>query len=67
MGSPGIDNTILKTCFDMKVSPYHSDLPGIEVYHNSNQCTEGNNIESRHRKPGTGGKRLCSHCKRIDG
>ncbi|EKD43835.1 MAG: hypothetical protein ACD_72C00100G0006 [uncultured bacterium] len=50
----------------MKVSPYHSIQPGIEVYHNSNQCTEGNNIERQNRRQGTGGKRLCDHCKRLE-
>jgi len=51
----------------MKINPYHSDQPGIEVYHNSNRCTEGNNIEARNRKPGTGGKRrLCERCKQVE-
>jgi len=50
----------------MKVSPYHSKKEGIQVYHNSNKCTEGNNIESYNRKSGTGGKRLCDHCKRLE-
>ena len=50
----------------MKVIPYHSIQIGIEVYHNSNKCTEGNNIENRNRRPGTGGKRLCDHCKRLE-
>ena len=50
----------------MKVSPYYSIEPGTEVYHNSNQCTEGNNIESRNLRHGTGGHRLCDHCKRLE-
>lgn len=49
-----------------KVPPYHSDEPGIEVYHNSSKCTEGNNIERHNRRSGTGGHRLCSHCKRLE-
>ena len=49
-----------------KVNPYHSIEPGIEVYHNSNKCTEGNNIEKRNLAGGTGGKRLCSHCERLE-
>jgi len=48
-----------------KVPPFHSTEPGIEVYHNSNRCTEGNNIESRNWASGTGGKRLCDHCRRL--
>ena len=51
---------------DMKVSPFHSTEPNIEVYHNSNRCTEGNNIESRNWAAGTGGKRLCDHCHRLE-
>jgi len=50
----------------MKVNPYHSIEPGTEVYHNSNRCTEGNNIEKRNLKSGTGGHRLCSHCRRLE-
>ena len=46
-----------------KVSPFHSKLPGTEVYHNDNTCTVGNNIESYNRVSGTGGLRLCSVCK----
>ena len=48
------------------VAPFHSTKPGTDVYHNNNRCTEGNNIETRYRKSGTGGKRLCSHCKRLN-
>lgn len=48
-----------------KTSPWHSVEPQIEVYHNDTQCTEGNNIEYKNRRPGTGGKRLCDHCKRL--
>jgi len=50
----------------MKVLPYYSIEPGIHVYHNSNKCTEGNNIEDRNRRQGTGGHRLCDHCKRLE-
>ena len=46
-----------------KVSPFHSKLPGTEVYHDNNKCTLGNNIESYNRKPGTGGHRKCGQCK----
>ncbi len=50
----------------MKVNAYHSKQPWIEVYHNSNQCTEGNNIERENVRSGTAGRRLCDHCKRLD-
>ncbi len=48
------------------IFPWHSTLPGIAVYHNNTDCTEGNNIESRNRASGTGGKHLCDHCKRLN-
>ncbi len=50
----------------MKVAPCYSIQPGIEVYHNSNKCTERNNIENCNRRSGKGGKRLCNHCKRLE-
>ena len=50
----------------MQVSPFHSKRKGIMVYHNNNRCTEGNNIESRNYKRGTGGKRLCERCKKLN-
>jgi hypothetical protein len=49
-----------------KVQPFHSDEPGREVYHNSTRCTEGNNIERRHLRQGTAGRRLCDHCRRLE-
>jgi hypothetical protein len=49
-----------------KVQPYHSIEPGRDVYHNSDRCTEGNNIEYRNRRSGTAGRRLCDHCKRVE-
>ena len=48
----------------MRVSPFHSKLPGTKVHHNNNKCTEGNNIESYNRKEGTGGFPLCEGCKK---
>lgn len=48
-----------------KVSAYHSTKSNIAVYHNSNLCTEGNNIERRNLASGTGGKRLCKHCRKL--
>ncbi len=50
----------------MRVNPFHSKLPGTEVYHNNNKCTEGNNIEPRNRVSGTGGHRLCSGCRELN-
>lgn len=48
-----------------KVNPFHSKLTGTKVYHDNNQCTEGNNIETKNRIAGTGGLPKCDHCKRL--
>jgi len=49
-----------------RVSAFHSKLSGTSVHHNNSKCTEGNNIESVNRKPGTGNLPLCDHCKRLN-
>lgn len=49
-----------------RVSPFHSKLPGTTVHHDNSACTEGDNIESYNRVPGTGGLPLCHHCKQLD-
>ena len=47
-----------------KVAPFHSKKnPG--VYHVCSRCTEGNNIEPVNRAPGTGGRKLCATCARL--
>ena len=46
-----------------KVAPFHAK--DSDVYHDNNKCTEGNNIETRNRQSGTGGKKKCSHCSRL--
>lgn len=49
-----------------KVSAFHSKLPSDNpVYHDNSSCTEGNNIETKNRMPGTGGRPKCDHCKRL--
>jgi len=50
---------------EMKVNSFHSKLPDASVYHDNNQCTEGNNIETANRVSGTGGHPKCDHCKRL--
>lgn len=50
----------------MRISPFHSIRKDINVYHNNNKCTEGNNIERKNFKHGTGGKRLCERCKKLN-
>ena len=46
-----------------KVAPFHSIKSS--VYHDNNQCTEGNNIEPQNKLQGTGGKPKCQHCQRL--
>lgn len=36
------------------------------VYHDNNRCTEGNNIESYNKRPGTAGRPKCEHCADLD-
>lgn len=48
------------------VAPFHSAKSGTAVYHNNNNCTEGNKIESYNRIPGTGGLPLCDYCRRLN-
>ncbi len=46
-----------------KRSPWHSPLS--DVYHNDSNCNTGNNIERENHRSGTGGKRLCTECRRL--
>ncbi len=49
-----------------KVSPYHSKAPNDrKVYHDHDNCTEGNNIESYNKVSGTGEYPRCEHCQRL--
>jgi len=43
--------------------PWHAK--DSDVYHDNTKCTEGNNIERRNLRGGTGGNRKCDHCKRL--
>jgi len=46
-----------------KIAPWHSSRESDpKVYHDSNLCTEGNNIEDKYRRPGTDGRPLCKNC-----
>ena len=47
-----------------RVSPFHSSKnPG--VYHVCSKCYDGNNIEKKYKKAGTGGGSMCQTCKRL--
>jgi hypothetical protein len=49
-----------------KVAPFYSKLnTDRRVYHDNNECTEGNNIETRNRASGTDGRPKCEHCQRL--
>jgi len=48
-----------------KVPPFHSTHPAARVHHNNDKCVDGNNIEARYLKQGTGGHPLCNRCKDL--
>jgi len=49
-----------------KVPAFHSILSSDRrVYHDNDECTEGNNIETQNRRPGTDGRPKCDHCQRL--
>lgn len=49
-----------------KVPAFHSKREtDRKVYHDNDKCTEGNNIETYNRVPGTGGRPKCDHCSRL--
>jgi hypothetical protein len=49
-----------------KVPPFRSKLKSDKpVYHDNNKCTEANNIESKNKAYGTGGRRKCERCKEL--
>jgi hypothetical protein len=54
-----------------KVSPYNTDSTEYppehrNVYHNHDNCSEGKKIKPQHRKNGTGGKKQCKECIKLD-
>lgn len=46
-----------------KRAAWHSVLSN--VHHNDTNCNTGNNIERENLRSGTGGKPLCSECRRL--
>lgn len=49
-----------------KVAAFHSSREADrKVYHDNNSCTEGNNIETKYKTAGTGGRPRCNHCERL--
>ncbi len=47
-----------------KRPPWHSVK--ADVYHDDTNCNTGNNIEKENVRQGTGGKRKCWECKKLD-
>lgn len=48
-----------------KVAPFRSTHPSATVYHDNSSCTEGNNIEKKYLKQGTGGRPKCKRCREL--
>jgi hypothetical protein len=49
-----------------KVPPFHSKREtDRKVYHDNDKCTEGNNIETYNKVPGTGSRPRCEHCIKL--
>lgn len=46
-----------------RVSPWHAE--DSNVYHDYTNCTEGNTIDPRNRRFGTGNKRRCPRCQEL--
>jgi hypothetical protein len=44
--------------------PWHS--VNSDIYHNNPDCQTGGMIDPENIRPGTGGKRLCEECARLD-
>jgi hypothetical protein len=50
-----------------KVDPYHSTSSEDEdVYHDHNDCPDGERILPEDWAPGTGGRQRCQSCKDLD-
>ncbi len=49
----------------MKRAPWHSTRPGDGVYHNNDECKDGQ-FPRLYRAEGTAGRPLCRECARLD-
>jgi hypothetical protein len=50
-----------------RIPTYHSGKPGTTVYHCESLCWDGNNIEDRWYRVGTGGLLQCKTCRELEG
>lgn len=51
----------------MKRAPYYSERPGDLVYHDNDNCDDGQKVTAMYRVEGTGGRPLCKRCAQLDG
>lgn len=54
-----------------KTKPYHTNTPEYgakhhEVYHDDDECPDGKRIKPQHRESGTGGKKHCLECEKLE-
>ena len=58
-------NTVRETTGVLRgEGPWHS--VNSEIYHNNPNCQTGMRIEPENLRQGTGNKRLCEECKRLN-
>ena len=48
-----------------QVAPWHWDRDK-EKYHNNTRCGPGSEIPQQHRISGTGGKKFCQQCAKLN-
>jgi hypothetical protein len=50
-----------------KVAPYHTNSPEHrEVYHDHDDCPDGKRIKREHEEQGTGSKKPCKECRKLN-
>jgi hypothetical protein len=54
-----------------KVNPFHTNSPEYlpthrEVYHDIDTCPDGKRIKPQHREDGTGNKKHCLECEKLE-
>ena len=48
------------------VSPFHSDRPRDRAVYHNNRCGPSTEIPPANRVSGTGGRRLCDDCEKMN-
>ena len=49
-----------------RVAPFHSSHPNTTHYHNNSKCGPGSEIPRHNRKSGSGNKKLCEQCAKLN-